>query len=144
MDDETLGGGLMHSSESGVTDHLAVNDEHAIVLARKAVANLGPTIRSHLQPPSQVAAPPLYDPLELRGIVPANIRQPLDPKAVIARIVDGSSFHEFKALYGTSIVTGFAHIHGYQCVATASSSASHRPPGCPRVAIGAPSELKHC
>lgn len=110
VDDETLGGGLMHSSESGVTDHLAIDDSHAIALAREAMANLGAA--GHRRTPS--AAPqydaPLYPASELHGIVPTSLRQPFDMRDVIARIVDGSRFHEFKKLYGTTLVTGFAAI----------------------------------
>lgn len=118
VDDETLGGGLMHSSESGVTDHLAIDDEHALVIARRAVSHLGRRVRSRALPPDQPGAavePPLYDPAELRGIVPPSTRQPFDMRDVIARLVDGSRFHEFKKEYGKTIVTGFAHIHGYEC-----------------------------
>ena len=114
VDDETLGGGLMHSSISGVTDHLALDDEHAIVLARRAVSHLGhdhPTGRN----PDQESEEPLYDPTELYGIVSSNIRKPFDMLDVIARLVDGSRYHQFKALYGKTLLTGFAHIGGYQC-----------------------------
>ena len=107
VDDETLGGGLMHSSESGVTDHLAVDDEHGIVLARQAVAHLGSRVRSHLHGPDQPAQAPLYDAEDLYGIVSANPRKPFDMRDIIARIADGSSFHEFKKEYGKTIVTGF-------------------------------------
>ncbi|EPQ30331.1 uncharacterized protein PFL1_01857 [Pseudozyma flocculosa PF-1] len=111
VDDETLGGGEMHSTESGVTDHLAVDDAHAIVLAREAVANLGLCGRSPASVEHPVEAP-LYDAAELHGIVPSNLRKPFDMRDVISRIVDGSRFHEFKKLYGKTIVTGFARIAG--------------------------------
>ncbi|MCO5589591.1 hypothetical protein L7F22_043559 [Adiantum nelumboides] len=121
VDDETLGGGEMHCSQSGVTDHLAIDDAHAIALAREAIANLGraggsvPSSTTLSPANSSMAAPyeaPLYDPSELHGIVPTNLRQPFDMRDVIARIVDGSRFHEFKKLYGPTLVTGFASIAG--------------------------------
>ncbi|PWN41342.1 carboxyl transferase, partial [Ceraceosorus guamensis] len=117
VDDETLGGGEMHCSESGVTDHLAVDDHHAVALARESVANLalgagGSHSRTNLSLPSHAVDEPLYPASELHGIVPSSLRQPFDMRDVIARIVDGSRFHEFKKLYGTSIVTGFASIAG--------------------------------
>jgi len=113
VDEETLGGGLMHSSESGVTDHLARDDEHAIFIARGIVGDLGKAGgRSAL--PAAVPEAPLYPAEELHGIVGTDIRQPFDMRDVIARIVDGSRFREFKKEYGPTIVTGFAHIHGYE------------------------------
>jgi 3-methylcrotonyl-CoA carboxylase beta subunit len=115
VDDETLGGGLMHCSESGVTDHLALDDSHALVIARTAVSHLGAATRERTRGPDQPAEPPLYDPSTLLGIVPPSTRQPFDMRDVIARLVDGSRFHEFKREYGKTLVTGFAHIHGYQC-----------------------------
>ncbi len=114
---EELGGGDLHARESGVVDHLAVDDRHALALARDAVANLGWAGTSNLE----VAAadldlaepePPAHDPAELYGIVPTDVRQPFDVHEVIARIVDGSRFHEFKALYGETLVCGFARIEG--------------------------------
>jgi 3-methylcrotonyl-CoA carboxylase beta subunit len=108
---EELGGGDTHSRISGVTDHLAENDEHALEIARDIMSNLNRT------PPTTVErmAPeePLYDAKELAGIIPPDFRKPFDIREVIARLVDGSRFHEFKANYGTTLVTGFAHIHGY-------------------------------
>ncbi|UZJ57355.1 hypothetical protein CBS101457_006675 [Exobasidium rhododendri] len=116
VDDETLGGGLMHSSESGVTDHLAIDDSHAIELAREAMANLGIAAGTTTTRSSKETAPtfdaPLYPATDLHGIVSTSLRQPFDMRDVIARIVDGSRFHEFKKLYGTTIVTGFASIAG--------------------------------
>jgi acetyl-CoA carboxylase carboxyltransferase component len=108
---EELGGGEMHSTRSGVTDHLADDDKHALELCRNIVENLNDTRR----PVCDVTTPedPLYDPEELYGIVPPTPRQPYDMREVIARLVDGSRFHEFKALYGTSLVCGFARIEGY-------------------------------
>ncbi|MCP5416856.1 MAG: methylcrotonoyl-CoA carboxylase [Chromatiaceae bacterium] len=108
---EELGGAEVHSRISGVTDHYAMNDSHALGLARRAVASLN---RSK---PAQLALAEVREPLfpaeELYGIVPADRRTPFDIREVIARIVDGSEFDEFKKLYGTTLVCGFAHIHGY-------------------------------
>jgi len=108
---EELGGGLMHTTRSGVADHLADNDKHALELCRSIVENLNATRR----PVCSLTAPeePLYDPQELYGIVPPTTRQPFDMREVIARLVDGSRFHEFKPLYGTSLVCGFARLEGY-------------------------------
>ncbi|MCC5858265.1 MAG: methylcrotonoyl-CoA carboxylase [Ectothiorhodospiraceae bacterium] len=108
---EDLGGADVHSRVSGVTDHFALNDAHALGLARRSVANLNGSKRVDLdiRPPR----PPLYDPAEIYGVVPTDSRIPYDVREVIARIVDGSEFDEFKALYGTTLVCGFAHIHGY-------------------------------
>ncbi|EFI27754.1 hypothetical protein CC1G_14677 [Coprinopsis cinerea okayama7 len=113
VDEETLGGGLMHSSESGVTDHLARDDEHAIAIARGIVGDLGSAGRRGVAP-TAVPEDPLYSASELHGIVGTDVRQPFDMRDVIARIVDGSRFREFKKEYGTTMVTGFAHIHGYE------------------------------
>jgi 3-methylcrotonyl-CoA carboxylase beta subunit len=107
---EDLGGGDLHARTSGVVDHLAVDDRHALQLARDAVANLN---RDPQPLPPAVPEPPLYDPTDLYGIVPSDTRQPFDVREVIARIVDGSRFHEFKTLYGETLVTGFARVHGY-------------------------------
>jgi len=107
---EDLGGGRLHSSVSGVTDYLAVDDAHAIVLARRSISNLN-------YPKREARAPfkePLYDPDELSGIVGTNLRKHIPIREVIARIVDGSEFAEFKRDYGTTLVTGFAAVHGYQ------------------------------
>ncbi|THH33636.1 hypothetical protein EUX98_g495 [Antrodiella citrinella] len=112
VDEETLGGGLMHSSESGVTDHLARDDEHAIAIARGVVSDLGKTGGREVPPP---VAPedPVYPAHQLHGIVGTDLRQAFDMRDVIARMVDGSRFREFKKEYGPTIVTGFANIHGY-------------------------------
>ncbi|KAH9927132.1 carboxyl transferase [Epithele typhae] len=112
VDEETLGGGLMHSSESGVTDHLARDDEHAIAIARGIVGDLGKAGSREVPPPA-VPENPLYPAHELHGIVGTDLRQAFDMRDVIARIVDGSRFREFKKEYGQTIVTGFANIHGY-------------------------------
>ncbi|GLQ07728.1 carboxyl transferase domain-containing protein [Sneathiella chinensis] len=108
---EDLGGADVHSRTSGVTDHYAENDLHALELARNAVAtfNKPKQVGLDIRTPKE----PLYDPKELYGLIPQDTRQPFDVREVIARIVDGSEFDEFKKLYGTSLVTGFAHIHGY-------------------------------
>eukprot|EP00698_Gefionella_okellyi_P005026 TRINITY_DN14621_c0_g1_i1.p1 TRINITY_DN14621_c0_g1~~TRINITY_DN14621_c0_g1_i1.p1 ORF type:complete len:562 (+),score=135.50 TRINITY_DN14621_c0_g1_i1:37-1722(+) len=106
---EELGGADVHCRTSGVTDHYAEDDPQALAMARRIVANL-----NRKQSPQPTFAPeaPLFDPNELGGIVPADPRQPYDVRKVIARMVDGSRFDEFKALYGTTLVTGFARIHG--------------------------------
>jgi 3-methylcrotonyl-CoA carboxylase beta subunit len=107
---EDLGGGDVHTRLSGVADHLAHNDTHALAIARAAVANLN-WRKAHEQ---RLAAPrpPLFDAAELHGIIPTDARKPFDVREIIARIVDGSEFDEFKARYGTTLVTGFAHLEG--------------------------------
>lgn len=108
---EELGGGLLHTSVSGVSDHLAANDDHALQITRDIVSTFGKPDYSYLPDDSN---PPAYDPSELGGIVPEDIRQPYDCREIIARIVDGSDFQEYKKLYGDTLVTGFAKIQGYQ------------------------------
>lgn len=108
---EDLGGGLLHAKTSGVVDHLASNDEHALAIARASIANLK-THEPSCKP--QNAEPPAYDENELMGIIPKDTRKSFDVREIIARIVDGSNFDEFKKLYGETLVTGFAHIHGYK------------------------------
>ncbi len=107
---EDLGGGDVHTRLSGVSDHLAENDDHALLLARRAVANLN----RHKPDSVTLATPeaPACDPAELMGIIPADSRQPFDVREVIARLVDGSRLDEFKARYGTTLVCGFAHVQG--------------------------------
>lgn len=107
---EELGGADTHGRRSGVVDHVADDDEHALTIVRSIVANLNTTklVDQDLSDPR----PPAYDPEELYGIVPADVRAPYDVREVIARIVDGSDFDEFKALYGTTLVCGFARIWG--------------------------------
>ena len=107
---EALGGGDLHTRLSGVADHLAEDDAHALALAREVVARLGPGKRT--EPQGRPPEAPLYDPEEIYGIVPRDLRTPYDVREVIARIVDGSRLDEFKARYGTTLVTGFAHLHG--------------------------------
>jgi 3-methylcrotonyl-CoA carboxylase beta subunit len=108
---EQLGGGELHARTSGVVDHLAENDAHALQIVRDIVATLPPPIT----PPWRVigSREPAADPHELYGIVPVDVQSPYDVREVIARIVDASEFHEFKAEYGTTLVTGFAHLHGH-------------------------------
>ena len=109
---EELGGADVHTRLSGVADHFAEDDTHALAIARRILANV-PAARK--DPPWEILAArePLYDPAELYGIVPADLRRSLDVRDVIARIVDGSELDEFKARYGTTLVTGFARIMGY-------------------------------
>ncbi len=108
---EELGGGELHSRTSGVTDHLAENDAHALAILRTAVAGLGP--RSPRPWPVEPTEPPAVDPDTLYSAVPADPRTPYDVREVIARITDGSRFAEFKAEYGPTLVTGFARVHGH-------------------------------
>ncbi len=108
---EELGGADVHTRISGVADHLANDDEHALEIARDIVGHL--TARKDV--PWDVRDPedPAYDPKEMGGVIPVNVRKAYDVREVIARIVDGSRFSEFKALYGTTLVTGFAHVMGF-------------------------------
>ena len=127
---EDLGGGDLHARKSGVVDHLAENDEHALTIVRDIMSHLsGPFVSSEVETPGGGARtsgistsldangfreprPPKYDADELYGIIPQDVRAPYDVHEVIARIVDGSEFHEFKASYGATLVCGFAHIWG--------------------------------
>lgn len=108
---EELGGADVHCRTSGVADHLAVNDEDALAITRRIVSHLGR--RKKTDVPTVAVEEPRYDPSEIYGIIQKNIRKPYDVREIIARIVDGSRFQEFKALYGSTLVTGFAHIWGY-------------------------------
>jgi acetyl-CoA carboxylase carboxyltransferase component len=109
--EEELGGADMHSRVSGVSDYLAVDERDAIRLGREIVAQLNwKKLGSSKRAPVEE---PLYDPEELLGVTSIDIRKPFDVKEIITRIVDGSRFHEFKPTYGTTLVTGFAHIHGF-------------------------------
>ncbi|MGD8923030.1 MAG: carboxyl transferase domain-containing protein [Candidatus Zixiibacteriota bacterium] len=108
---EELGGADVHCRISGVSDHYALNDEHAIQMTRNIVQNLNRGQKAFLE--REAPEDPYYDPQELYGVVPNDIRKMYDIREVIARIVDGSRFHEFKELYGTTLVTGFARIMGY-------------------------------
>lgn len=107
---EDLGGGDVHTRLSGVADYLAEDDAHALALARRAVGNL------NIEKPKTVAwqssEEPAYDPAEILGVVPTDLRQPYDIREVIARLVDGSRFDEFKPRFGETLVTGFAHVKG--------------------------------
>lgn len=107
---EDLGGGDVHTRLSGVADHLAQNDMHALALARQAVANLNWRREGGLA--LRTPAPPKYGAQELYGVIPTDTRKPFDVREIIARIVDGSEFDEFKARYGTTLVCGFAHVEG--------------------------------
>lgn len=107
---EELGGADLHTRQSGVADHYALNDRHALQLARAAIANFG---NRHISAAhAKSFEPPRYDPAEIAGIVPTDFRISYEVREIIARIVDGSDFDEFKKLYGPTLVTGFAHIHG--------------------------------
>ena len=119
VDAETLGGGEVHSRQSGVTDYLANDDGHALLLARSAIAdaNLRYQVATQRIKPSE----PKFDVDEIYGILPENHRMPYDVREIIARLVDGSEFNEFKPLYGSTLVTGFAHIEGYPVAIVANN-----------------------
>jgi acetyl-CoA carboxylase carboxyltransferase component len=108
---EELGGADVHPRVSGVTDHYALSDDHALAICREIVANLNR--REQVPWPVIEARPPSYDPTEIYGVVPPDWRKSYDVREVIARLVDASEFHEFKALYGETLVCGFAHIEGH-------------------------------
>ena len=108
---EELGGADVHCRQSGVADYFAENDEHALLLARSAISHLNRQKPEQLQRIKSVE--PAYDPSELNGIIPTDPRKSFDIREIIARLVDGSEFDEFKALYGTTLVCGFAHLYGY-------------------------------
>ena len=108
---EELGGADVHCRTSGVTDHYAQNDHHALQLARQSVARLNRVKPRQLD--TKASVEPLYDAKEIYGVVPKDTKKPYDVREVIARVVDGSEFDEFKALYGATLVCGFARIHGY-------------------------------
>ena len=107
---EDLGGGDLHARKSGVVDHLAVSDEHALTIVRDIVATLNRPKRVDLD--LAEPRPPRLDPAELYGVIPRDVRAPYDVREVIGRVVDGSELHEFKPLYGTTLVCGFARIWG--------------------------------
>ncbi|MBO2455224.1 acyl-CoA carboxylase subunit beta [Actinomadura barringtoniae] len=109
-DDEALGGAEMHARTSGLADYMAVDEADALRLGRQIVKRLN---RQKAGPKPAEVHEPLYDAEELAGIVPEDLKTPFDPREVIARVVDGSEFDEFKPLYGTSLVTGWARLHGY-------------------------------
>lgn len=111
---EELGGAELHCSISGVADHLAEDETHALSLTRSVIANLGPFMPPnppHPENPGK-SEEPHYPPEELRGLVPVDSKKPWDIRAVLARILDGSRFHEFKGLYGKTLVTGFGNLYG--------------------------------
>ena len=108
---EDLGGGDVHTRISGVADYLAENDSHALHIARRIVSNLNRTKPINMA--LGQGEEPLYDPEEIYGIIPSDTRKPFDVREIIARVVDGSRFDEFKARYGTTLVCGFAQLHGY-------------------------------
>jgi 3-methylcrotonyl-CoA carboxylase beta subunit len=108
---EELGGAEVHTSVSGVADHLAENETHAIAICRNIFETLKPPAKQLLD--LQTPEPPLYDPAELYGLAPVDLRKILDPREIIMRMVDGSRFQEFKARYATTVVTGFAYIMGF-------------------------------
>jgi acetyl-CoA carboxylase carboxyltransferase component len=110
-DDEDLGGAAMHARVSGLADHFAVDERDAIRIGRRILSELG--WRKLGPGPTLPADPPIHDPDELLGIAPADVRVPFDPREVLARVVDGSRFGEYKPDYGTSIVTGWASVHGF-------------------------------
>jgi len=107
---EDLGGADVHARQSGVVDHYAADDDHALQIARRIVAGLNTTKRPALD--ITEPRPPALDPATLDGVIPADVRTPYDVREVIARLVDGSEFDEFKKLYGETLVTGFARLHG--------------------------------
>ena len=109
-DDESLGGAEMHARTSGLADYFALDELDALRIGRRIIARLNWTKRG---PVPKAVTEPLADPDELLGVVPPDLRTPFDPREVIARVVDGSDFDEFKALYGSSLVTGWATLHGY-------------------------------
>lgn len=108
---EELGGAEVHCRQSGVADYYAHDDSHALALARDIVFDLNRTKPQTLQ--RRVSQEPLYPPTELNGTIPTDPRKPFEVREIIARLVDGSEFNEFKALYGTTLVCGFAHLYGY-------------------------------
>ena len=111
VDAESLGGARVHCETSGVTDHFAEDDEHALEICRSIVSHLNRAKKVSLA--RAVVREPQYDPQEIYGILPKDARQPFDVREIIARLVDGSEFHEFKERYGRTLSTGFAHILGY-------------------------------
>lgn len=109
---EDLGGAMVHCAESGVSDYIAEDDTHAIQIVRDIVEHLPPKEKAVI--PTRAPKDPVYDADEIYGVVPKKITTPYDVREVIARIADGSEFHEFKALFGPTLVCGWAYIHGYQ------------------------------
>jgi acetyl-CoA carboxylase carboxyltransferase component len=122
---EELGGAAVHCRESGVSDHFAEDDGHALRIVRDLVAAL--PAGTAVPGPARAAEEPLYDPAEIYGIVPRNLSRPYDVREVIARLVDGSRFLEFKALYGETLVCGLAYVHGYEVGILASNGVLFSP-----------------
>ena len=134
VSEEDLGGADLHARTSGVVDHYALDDAHALEIVREIVSTLN---RSKTLPPDmREPEPPKYDPYELYGIVPTDPREPYDVREVIARIVDGSRFHEFKQLYGDTLVCGFAHLAGVP-------GRDHREQRDPVLGVGAQGRALH-
>jgi 3-methylcrotonyl-CoA carboxylase beta subunit len=119
VDAESLGGGDVHTRISGVADQLADNDQHALAMARDAVKHLAR--RSEPWLPKQEVREPVHDIEEIYGVIPRDTRYPYDVREIISRLVDASEFHEFKPLYGKTIVCGFAHLHGYPVAIVANN-----------------------
>jgi 3-methylcrotonyl-CoA carboxylase beta subunit len=116
---EELGGAEVHTRVSGVADHYALDDAHALSLVRRIVANLN--LKKNISLDTRQPVEPLYPAEELYGVIPADPRKPYDVRELLARIVDGSQLDEFKQNYGTTLVTGFAHLHGYPVAILASN-----------------------
>ncbi|MEZ5063649.1 MAG: carboxyl transferase domain-containing protein [bacterium] len=116
---EDLGGGDVHTRISGVADHLAEDDAHALEIARSIIAHLNEEKRTPVV--REAVEPPHHDPEELLGVVPKDLRTPYDAREILCRILDGSRFHEFKARYGTTLVTGFGHLHGFPVAVLANN-----------------------
>merc|ERR1712151_386423 len=112
-DEQSLGGAVMHTSKSGTCDHFAPDEDTGLQMCREIIENLGGRRPRHVLPGRIAPEPPLYDPESLLGVIPESTNIPYDIREVIARIVDGSRFHEFKAKYGPTMVCGWAHIEGY-------------------------------
>jgi acetyl-CoA carboxylase carboxyltransferase component len=112
VDDETLGGAEMHARQSGLCDYLAQDERDAIRIGREILRSIG-WAKAGPGPRTAAPRPPAYDPAELRGIASADVRVPFPAREVIARVVDGSAFHEFKPRFGSTLVTGFAEVHGF-------------------------------
>src|SRR5206468_3667355 len=130
---EELGGAEVHTRVSGVADHYALNDNHALALVRRIVANLN--YRKTVAIPTREPRDPLYGAEEMYGVVPADTRKPYDVREIIARLVDGSELDEFKQNYGTTLVTGFAHLHGYPVAILAHNGSLY---------LGAPLTARPC
>jgi 3-methylcrotonyl-CoA carboxylase beta subunit len=119
VDAESLGGGDVHTRISGVADQLADNDSHALQLARDTVLHFGQRPQPWLE--QQEIREPIHDVEDIYGLIPRDTRYPYDVREIIARLVDGSEFHEFKPLYGKTLVCGFAHLHGFPVAIVANN-----------------------